>query len=129
MSKDPDARAAFVIARNPEEYIKLPYLIRLPIDGGLALKAHDTWPRSARVYSHPFQKGWPPEAEVLEETPVAFCRRRGGCDQPRSRSSASCQIAVRLHGNARPPGHLLADAEDRKSCEPRRTGAQGSRDP
>jgi len=31
--------------------------------------------------------------------------------------------------NARPPGHLLADAEDGKSCEPRRTGAQGSLDP
>jgi len=88
MSKDPDARAAFVIARNPEEDSKLPYLIRLPIEGGLALKAHDTWPRSARVYCHPFEEGWPPDAEVLEETPVASCRRRGAVidlvlDRPR----------------------------------------------
>jgi hypothetical protein len=88
MSKDPDARAAFVIARNPEEDSKLPYLIRLPIEGGLALKAHDTWPRSARVYCHPFEEGWPRDAEVLEETPVASCRRRGAVidlvlDRPR----------------------------------------------
>lgn len=67
---------------------KLPYLIRLPIEGGLALKAHDTWPRSARVYCHPFEEGWPPDAEVLEETPVASCRRRGAVidlvlDRPR----------------------------------------------
>ncbi len=88
MIKDPDARAAFVIARNPEEDSKLPYLIRLPIEGGLALKAHDVWPRSARVYCHPFEEGWPPDAEVLEETPVASCRRRGAVidlvlDRPR----------------------------------------------
>lgn len=88
MSKDPDARAAFVIARNPEKDSKLPYLIRLPIEGGLALKAYDTWPRSTRVYCHPFEEGWPPDAEVLEETPVASCRRRGAVidlvlDRPR----------------------------------------------
>jgi len=33
---------AFLIARNPEEDSKLPYLLRLPIGGGLVLKARDT---------------------------------------------------------------------------------------
>ncbi len=39
----------FLIARNPEGDSKLPYLLNLPIDGGLVLKARDTWPRSARI--------------------------------------------------------------------------------
>jgi hypothetical protein len=34
----------FLIGRNPEEDSKLPYLLHLPIQGGLVLKARDTWP-------------------------------------------------------------------------------------
>lgn len=67
----------FLIARNPEEDSKLPYLLRLPIGEGLVLKARDTWPRSARIYCHAFEQGWPDDVEVIEETPVASCRRRG----------------------------------------------------
>jgi hypothetical protein len=62
-------RQIFVIARNPEEGSKLPFLLRLPLEGGLVLKARETWPRSARIYCHPFEDGWPPGAEILEETP------------------------------------------------------------
>ncbi|MFN8233866.1 MAG: ERCC4 domain-containing protein [Actinomycetota bacterium] len=71
------ARAVFVIARNPQEDSKLPYLLRLPIEGGLVLKARDTWPRASRVYCHRFEEGWPVDAEVVEETPVSSIRRRG----------------------------------------------------
>ena len=67
----------FVIARNPQEDSKLPYLLRLPIEGGLLLKARDTWPRAARVYCHPFEEEWPAGVEIIEETPVTFIRRRG----------------------------------------------------
>lgn len=67
----------FVVAKNPEADSKLPYLLWLPVDEGLALKARDTWPRSARIYCHPFGDDWPKGAEVIEETPVASCRRRG----------------------------------------------------
>jgi hypothetical protein len=67
----------FTIARNPQEDSKLPYLLRLPIEGGLVLKARDTWPRSSRVFCHPFEEDWPAGAEIVEETPVASCRRRG----------------------------------------------------
>jgi hypothetical protein len=79
---------AFVIARNPEADSKLPYLIRLPLDGGLVLKARDTWPRSARVYCHPFEGVWPETPEVVEEVTVSLCRRRGAAidlvlDRPR----------------------------------------------
>jgi len=78
----------FTIARNPQEDSKLPYLLRLPIEGGLVLKARDMWPRSSRVYCHPFEEDWPDDAEIVEETPVASCRRRGAVvdlvlDRPR----------------------------------------------
>ncbi len=68
---------SFLIARNPEEDSKLPYLLHLPIEGGLVLKARDTWPRSARIYCHPYEAHRPDDAEVVEETPVSSCRRRG----------------------------------------------------
>ena len=57
----PGARV-FVIARNPESDTKLPYLLWLPIDQGLVLKARDLWPRAARIYCHPFEEGWPEDA-------------------------------------------------------------------
>jgi hypothetical protein len=69
--------AVFIIASNPQEDTKLPYLLRLPIEGGLVLKARDTWPRAARIYCHAFEEDWPEAAETLEEIPVASCRRRG----------------------------------------------------
>lgn len=82
------ADPGFVIAHNPQQDSKLPYLLRLPVDGGLVLKARDTWPRSARIYCHPFEEDWPDGAEVLEQTRVASCRRRGAVidlvlDRPR----------------------------------------------
>lgn len=69
--------AEFVVACNPQADSKLPYLVRLPLDGGLVLKARDTWPVSARVYCHRFEEPWPEKAEVLEREPVRLCRRRG----------------------------------------------------
>lgn len=67
----------FVVARNPDPASRLPYLVRLPIDGGLILKVRDTWPRTSRVFCARLDGGWPPDAEIVEEVPVASCRRRG----------------------------------------------------
>jgi hypothetical protein len=69
--------AEFVVARNPQADSKLPYLVRLPLDGGLVLKARETWPSSTRVYCHRFEEAWPSDAEVIEREPVRLCRRRG----------------------------------------------------
>jgi hypothetical protein len=69
--------AEFVVARNPQADSKLPYLVRLPLDGGLVLKARETWPSSTRVYCHRFEEAWPADAEVIEREPVRLCRRRG----------------------------------------------------
>jgi hypothetical protein len=82
----------FVVARNPDPDSRLPYLVRLPIDGGLILKVRDTWPRTSRVFCARVEDGWPPEAEIIDEVPVALCRRRGVAidlvlDRPRENRS------------------------------------------
>lgn len=82
----------FVVARNPDPGSRLPYLVRLPIDGGLILKVRDTWPRTSRVFCARVEGGWPDDAEVIEEIPVITCRRRGVAidlvlDRPRENRS------------------------------------------
>jgi hypothetical protein len=86
-----DQDSSFVVARNPEAESSLPFLLRLPIDGGLLLKARDRWPTTARVYCHPLE-AWPADAEVLERVAVRQCRRRGAAidlvlDRPRENRS------------------------------------------
>lgn len=78
----------FVVARNPQGDSKLPFLLRLPLEGGLVLKARERWPTTARVYSHLFEDEWSDNIEVVEETPALLCRRRGAAidlllDRPR----------------------------------------------
>lgn len=82
----------FLVARNPDPGSRLPYLVRLPIDGGLVLKVRDTWPRTSRVFCARVDDGWPPEAEIVDEVPVTLCRRRGVAidlvlDRPRENRS------------------------------------------
>ena len=77
----------FVVGRNPQEDSKLPYLLRLPLEGGLVLKARELWPTTARVYCHRSEEPWA-DAEIVEQTPVLLCRRRGAAidlvlDRPR----------------------------------------------
>jgi hypothetical protein len=66
----------FVVARNPDPDSSLPYLLSLPIDGGIFLKTRESWPRANRSYCHPVDH-WPEGAEVVEEVSVSLCRRRG----------------------------------------------------
>jgi hypothetical protein len=66
-----------LIVRNPDAASSLKYLVRLPIDGGLVLKARDSWPKTARVYCHPHAEPWPEDAEVVEDLAVISCQRRG----------------------------------------------------
>lgn len=73
----PSVAPMFVVARNPDAESTLPYLLRLPVDGGIELKAREPWPATARVYCHPLEEGWPDAAEILEEVPVRRCARRG----------------------------------------------------
>jgi hypothetical protein len=82
----------FVIARNPQEDSRLPYLVRLPLERGLLLKARAPWPATARVYCHRYEEPWPEDAEIVDEAPVLVCRRRGPAldlvlDRPRQARS------------------------------------------
>lgn len=67
----------FLVARNPEPDSKLPYLVRLPVDGGMVLKVKDTWPRASRVFCYLIDEEWDPCLEVVDEASVLICRRRG----------------------------------------------------
>lgn len=68
---------SFVVARNPDPESSLPFLVRLPVEGGdVILKAREAWPKDKKVYCHR-ASGWPDGAEVLEEVTVRRCARRG----------------------------------------------------
>jgi hypothetical protein len=85
--------ALFEVAANPDPDSTLPFLIRLPLPGGeLVLKARDSWPRTAKVYCHRAQEGWPQEPELVEQVPIRSCQRRGVAidlvlDRPRENRS------------------------------------------
>lgn len=83
-----DRSRAFLVARNPDADSKLPYLLLLPLEGGLVLKARESWPATARVYCHRLEEAWPERAALVEQTPALLCRRRGAAvdlvlDRPR----------------------------------------------
>jgi hypothetical protein len=66
------------IARNPDPESTLPYLLRVPIDGGLIFRAKETWPRTSAVYCHPVDASeWPAEPDIVERIPLRGCSRRG----------------------------------------------------
>jgi hypothetical protein len=67
----------FRIARNPDPESRLPYLLWLPIDGGVVLKARDVWPRGSRVFCAQDTTRWDEGAGLLDDAAVRLCRRRG----------------------------------------------------
>src|SRR5262249_19808117 len=84
--------SVIVVARNPQEESRLPYLVRLPLEHGLVLKARAPRPATARVYCHRFERPWPEDAEIVDAAPVLVCRRRGAAvdlvlDRPRQARS------------------------------------------
>src|SRR3954447_9989619 len=90
----------FRIARKPDADSTLPYLLWVPAGPQpLVLKAKDTWPRTAKVYCH--RGEWPDNAEIVEETPVRSCVRRGVAIDlvlDRSRESRSQFVVTTLKG-------------------------------
>lgn len=67
----------FRVARNPDVESRLPYLVWLPIEGGLVLKARETWPRAARVFCAQDATKWDEGSELVDAAEVVVCRRRG----------------------------------------------------
>jgi hypothetical protein len=67
-----------LIARNPDPDSRLPYLLRVPLGGGLLFRTAGTWPRTNALYCYPVPDGeWPADPEIVEQVPVRSCVRRG----------------------------------------------------
>jgi ERCC4-type nuclease len=67
-----------LIARNPDASSQLPYLLWVPVGGGLVFRAKDSWPRTSAVYCYPVASSeWPDEPDIVERVPLDACTRRG----------------------------------------------------
>ncbi len=67
-----------LIARNPDPDSRLPFLLRLPIAGGMVFRTSDTWPRTKALYCYPVSaQDWPAEPEIVEQAKLRSCVRRG----------------------------------------------------
>lgn len=99
-----EAPPTFLIARNPDDESSLPYLLRLPIDGGVELKARERWPVTARVYCHPLDEGWPAKAEVVEEVRSAVAPGAGR----RSTSFWTAATTTARSSSLRSPGYRFS---------------------
>jgi hypothetical protein len=71
--------AELLIAVNPDEDSRLPYLLRIPQPGtDLLFRTSGTWPRIKALYCYPVSLDeWPNTADVVERVPLRSCRRRG----------------------------------------------------
>jgi hypothetical protein len=82
-----------LVARNPDPDSSLPYLLRLPLEGGIVFRTRGTWPRTGALYCHPVgSEEWPAEPEVVERVALRACARRGAaidvvCDRGREQRS------------------------------------------
>jgi ERCC4 domain-containing protein len=67
-----------LIARNPDPDSRLPYLLLLPLAGGMVFRTSGTWPRTSAVYCYPVSvEEWPGDPDIVERAGVRSCVRRG----------------------------------------------------
>ena len=86
--------AELLIAINPDEDSRLPYLLRVPLAGGdLVFRTSGTRPRTKAIYCYPVPLDeWPDEPVLVERIALRSCRRRGAaidviCDRARENRS------------------------------------------
>lgn len=98
-----DTRPRLRVARNPDPESRRPYLIWLPIEGGMVLNARETWPRANRVFCARDAALWDEAADLLDDVPVLLCRRRGvAIDLVLDRPSFSRSQFVFIEARGRP---------------------------
>ena len=67
-----------LIARNPDPDSRLPYLLLLPLAGGMVFRTSGTWPRTSAVYCYPVSvEAWPDNPDIVERAGLRSCVRRG----------------------------------------------------
>jgi len=82
-----------LVARNPNLDSSLPYLLWVPLEGGLVFRTKGTWPRTSALYCYPVGiDEWPAEPEIVERVALRACARRGAaidvvCDRGREQRS------------------------------------------
>jgi hypothetical protein len=109
----------FLIARNPDPDSKLPFLLRVPVDGGIVLKSRETWPATTRVYCHEVDEPWPDGLDLVESLEVRSCRRRGAAVDlvlMRGRNNRSQFVFTRLKGGR--PAVFWQTAKTAKAARP-----------
>lgn len=91
-----------LVAKNPEENSSLPFLLLLPLGGGMVFRVRDTWPRTKAIYCHPVELDeWPDEPEIVVQEPMRDCQRRGAAIDvilTRSRQNRSQIVFTRARG-------------------------------
>jgi hypothetical protein len=92
-----------LIAANPDEDSRLPYLLRIPQPGGdLLFRTSGTWPRVKALYCFPVGlHEWPKDAVIVERVGVRSCRRRGAAIDlilDRSRENRSQLVFTQARG-------------------------------
>jgi ERCC4 domain len=72
------AAVELLIAVNPDPDSALPYLLRLPLAGGMVFRTSGTWPRTKALYCYPVGAGeWPDHPDIVERAELRSCVRRG----------------------------------------------------
>ena len=67
-----------LIAVNPDPESRLPFLIRLPLAGGMVFRTSGTWPRTTALYCYPVPaEEWPEDPDIVERVRLRSCVRRG----------------------------------------------------
>ncbi|CQD24016.1 ERCC4-type nuclease [Mycobacterium lentiflavum] len=92
-----------LIAVNPDEDSRLPFLLRIPQpDGDLLFRTSGTWPRVKALYCYPVGlHEWPTDAVIVERVPLRSCRRRGAAIDlilDRSRENRSQLVFTQARG-------------------------------
>ena len=91
-----------LIARNPDPDSRLPYLLLLPLAGGMVFRTSGTWPRTSAVYCYPVPADeWPDAPDIVERAGVRSCVRRGAAIDlvlDRGRENRSQIVFTRARG-------------------------------
>jgi hypothetical protein len=79
-----------LIARNPDPESRLPYLLLLPLAGGMVFRTSGTWPRTSALYCYPVPVDeWPESPDIVERAALRSCVRRGAAIRPGARCRSS----------------------------------------
>ena len=95
--------AELLIAANPDQDSRLPYLLRIPLAGGdLVFRTAGTWPREKALFAHPMSLAeWPEDPVIVEQVRLRSCERRGAAIDviaDRTRYSRSQLVFTRARG-------------------------------